>query len=273
MSIVGNTETKENLVGDIHIIKTINGYSAYEIAIKHGYKGTEEEWLEYIKGVKGDKGDAAPFAATNLSNTDLDIDKITEPGFYYGRLVTNSPFEFMFLEVGRGGFAGSGTYYYQKIFDFANGIMAVRKVKAKPNDFTGVEWEYENPPMYPQGGGYPQAFKTTERFKDKPIYTALVTISGFEDGEKTILGGNVRGMVIRYSGLLCNGEHSKTLPYIYGTTDNAKSAWLTFDSNTGNGINEVIMTMHGNNGYVESAGGGVELTSGFVQIWFVEDIT
>ncbi len=31
--------------------------SAYAIAVKHGYTGTEEEWLEYLKGEKGDKGD------------------------------------------------------------------------------------------------------------------------------------------------------------------------------------------------------------------------
>ena len=30
--------------------------SAYAIAVKHGYTGTEEEWLEYLKGEKGDQG-------------------------------------------------------------------------------------------------------------------------------------------------------------------------------------------------------------------------
>lgn len=28
----------------------IRGYSAYELAVKHGFKGTEEEWLASLKG-------------------------------------------------------------------------------------------------------------------------------------------------------------------------------------------------------------------------------
>lgn len=36
-----------------------DGYylSAYALAVKHGYRGTEEEWLEYIRGEKGTVGD------------------------------------------------------------------------------------------------------------------------------------------------------------------------------------------------------------------------
>src|SRR5690625_1820254 len=33
------------------------GKSAYEIAVEHGFVGSEEEWLESLKGEKGDKGD------------------------------------------------------------------------------------------------------------------------------------------------------------------------------------------------------------------------
>lgn len=37
-------------------IFTTNGDSAYELAVKHGYKGTETQWLESLKGEKGDPG-------------------------------------------------------------------------------------------------------------------------------------------------------------------------------------------------------------------------
>ena len=37
------------------------GKSAYQIAREHGYRGTEEEWLEDIKGDKGDTGAPAGF--------------------------------------------------------------------------------------------------------------------------------------------------------------------------------------------------------------------
>lgn len=33
------------------------GKSAYEIAVEHGFVGSEEEWLVSLKGEKGDKGD------------------------------------------------------------------------------------------------------------------------------------------------------------------------------------------------------------------------
>lgn len=40
------------------------GYSAYELAVKNGYTGTEKEWLAYLKGDKGDKGDTGATGAT-----------------------------------------------------------------------------------------------------------------------------------------------------------------------------------------------------------------
>lgn len=40
------------------------GYSAYDLAVKNGYTGTEKEWLAYLKDDKGDKGDAGATGAT-----------------------------------------------------------------------------------------------------------------------------------------------------------------------------------------------------------------
>lgn len=42
-------EVKAIMVGD-------NGKSAYEIAMAHGFRGTEQEWLDSLKGPKGDDG-------------------------------------------------------------------------------------------------------------------------------------------------------------------------------------------------------------------------
>lgn len=36
------------------------GESAYEIAIRHGFEGTEEEWLESLKGEPGPQGEQGP---------------------------------------------------------------------------------------------------------------------------------------------------------------------------------------------------------------------
>ena len=45
-------EVKATMVGD-------NGKSAYEIAAAHGFKGTEQEWLDSLKGDKGEDGASA----------------------------------------------------------------------------------------------------------------------------------------------------------------------------------------------------------------------
>ena len=57
MSLTGKATTEQELRGKINGLETIKGYSAYEIALIYGFKGTEEEWLESLKGEKGDKGE------------------------------------------------------------------------------------------------------------------------------------------------------------------------------------------------------------------------
>lgn len=37
-----------------------DGKSAYEIAVEHGFEGTEEEWLESLKGEQGPQGEQGP---------------------------------------------------------------------------------------------------------------------------------------------------------------------------------------------------------------------
>lgn len=45
------------------------GLSAYDIAKKNGYTGTEAEWLAYLKGEKGEKGDKGDTGATGPAGT------------------------------------------------------------------------------------------------------------------------------------------------------------------------------------------------------------
>jgi hypothetical protein len=47
-------------------LKAMRGFSAYDIAVQHGYSGTEEQWLASLKGDKGDKGDRG-FSAYELA--------------------------------------------------------------------------------------------------------------------------------------------------------------------------------------------------------------
>lgn len=50
MSLKGNVANDYVLRGRLHELDTLRGYSAYEIALIRGFKGTEAEWLASLKG-------------------------------------------------------------------------------------------------------------------------------------------------------------------------------------------------------------------------------
>lgn len=51
----GNTEWK--FISDLSGAQGIQGLSAYQVAVQHGFKGTEAEWLISLKGEKGNTGE------------------------------------------------------------------------------------------------------------------------------------------------------------------------------------------------------------------------
>ena len=53
MSVKGNAESYAELRGSLSLPDMIRGYSAYEIAVAHGFDGTEEEWLASLHGGVG----------------------------------------------------------------------------------------------------------------------------------------------------------------------------------------------------------------------------
>ena len=73
MSIKGNAESFVELRGSLSLPEAIQGKSAYEIAVIHGFEGTEEEWLATSwrgeKGEKGDKGD--PYVLTDADKAEI----------------------------------------------------------------------------------------------------------------------------------------------------------------------------------------------------------
>lgn len=54
----GALSTKHVMDGTLNNV-ALRGYSAYQIAVNEGFKGTEQEWLESLKGDKGDEGRTA----------------------------------------------------------------------------------------------------------------------------------------------------------------------------------------------------------------------
>lgn len=53
MSLEGMTKVKKALIGNIHLLKKVSGYSAYDLAVADGFKGTLKEWLASLKGDPG----------------------------------------------------------------------------------------------------------------------------------------------------------------------------------------------------------------------------
>lgn len=84
MNLIGNLKIKEKLIGNIHLLKKVHGYSAYDLAVKYGYKGTEEEWVQSLKGPKGDPGtlenhteiDALGHRVVNVAEPEEDGDAV-----------------------------------------------------------------------------------------------------------------------------------------------------------------------------------------------------
>lgn len=50
-SLSGTLSSDVSLIGTLSSLG-VRGYSAYELAVKHGFKGTEKEWIESLKGNK-----------------------------------------------------------------------------------------------------------------------------------------------------------------------------------------------------------------------------
>lgn len=57
MNLKGTVAGEQQLHGTLEVKHGVNGLSAYEVAVANGFEGTEEEWLESLKGDKGDKGE------------------------------------------------------------------------------------------------------------------------------------------------------------------------------------------------------------------------
>lgn len=55
--LTGTLSSNGSLSGGMIGVYGKDGKSAYEVAVKNGFEGTEAEWLESLKGEKGDKGE------------------------------------------------------------------------------------------------------------------------------------------------------------------------------------------------------------------------
>ena len=71
MSLSGSADSVVKLRGSLSIPEAIVGKSGYEIAVMHGFEGTEEEWLASLKGedyvlTEADKTEIADIVLASL---------------------------------------------------------------------------------------------------------------------------------------------------------------------------------------------------------------
>ena len=67
MGLKGNIIPGLEVKGNVSLPDIIEGKSAYGVAVKNGFKGTEEEWLNSLKNGAG------PFAQICLYNPKLAV--------------------------------------------------------------------------------------------------------------------------------------------------------------------------------------------------------
>ena len=81
--VTGTVAKSGKLKGTVATISTLNGImqavygsdgeSAYEIALRNGFEGTEAEWLESLKGEKGDKGASGVYVGSGDMPEDCNV--------------------------------------------------------------------------------------------------------------------------------------------------------------------------------------------------------
>jgi peptidoglycan/xylan/chitin deacetylase (PgdA/CDA1 family) len=82
MSLNGKANGENTLRAKLDVYNTINGKSAYELAVIHGFKGTEQEWLDSLEGYAIEAAEKANTAADKATEVWEDTVKyMTEFGY------------------------------------------------------------------------------------------------------------------------------------------------------------------------------------------------
>ncbi len=72
-NINGTVATKGAVKGSLNAIYGKDGKSAYEVALANGFEGTEEEWLESLKGEQGERGESGVYLGSGEMPADCNV--------------------------------------------------------------------------------------------------------------------------------------------------------------------------------------------------------
>lgn len=178
-----------------------DGASAYVVAVKNGFKGTETEWLASLKGATGPQGEKGATGATGPQGEkgatgDYYSPKVDEEGTLRWTKRSVGDVEPIILPVsikGPPGVAGaeesadnSGCYY--------------RTVDG--------ETEWLNPPME-AGADY----RTAERWLGKAVYVRLVDLGALPNAAaKSVSLGITKDRIVSLGGIAVSGDTALPLP-------------------------------------------------------------
>ncbi len=177
MSLEGNVSGKL-LKGRINSVDTLV-LSAYAIAVKNGFEGTEEEWLASLKGEKGDKGDPGAFEEGELDLDNNRIINVADPisdGDAVNLRYANSNYKPIgwtptAADVG----ARPDTWLPSTAEVGASPGVESAEYPGCYYRTVGGETEWVNPPMV-EG----EEYRTTERIYGVPIYKKYITFTTSE---------------------------------------------------------------------------------------------
>ena len=260
MSLEGKA-SGQTLYGSINKCDLLT-ISAYGIAVKNGYEGTEEEWLASLKGDKGDKGekgdigyvDGEPITAEMVgARPDTWLPTIAEigaaPGGYglggmgaecntfngtiktgvysmAGDACIDYPAEYHFFRWGVL-FVENRWNVLIKQTLFYHGISAIRY--SMDGGATWTPLEFINPPME-----LGVEYRTTERYNGKPVYRKAINVGAMPNAAIARIPNTI-GTTIDFAfpieGCLIHsqGNNIVSFPYVESTT-NFVSASLQLDN-------------------------------------------
>ena len=155
----------------IQKIEGLDGLSAYELAVKNGFEGTEEQWLASLEGEPGCDGVSPTVNVTEITGGHQVT--ITD--------ATNThTFQVMDGKNGKDGEGGGITFETDETLTLANGILSVNTAKDVEQDNTlpvtsaAVKKAIEE--LGSTGGG-----KTPVRGEDYWTAEDIATIKGYVD--------------------------------------------------------------------------------------------
>lgn len=225
MSLKGNASANDVLMGRINRADKLV-VNAYEIAVKNGFNGTEEQWLESLRPDGGYH--AAQHANGGSDPITPGMIGAAPAGYGLGEYVASFAIltsADVALKTGRyrvssggtgvpvtgilGVDAFSDTYCRQSLYGVTNGNILHR------TDINGTwgEWEYENPPMV-----VGVEYRTTERYKGNPVYTKLIDFGALPNATTksvaVVSGATMVYTPVSLDAFVSDGFSKYPLPYI-----------------------------------------------------------